>query len=1287
MAPLMLTSEPHYAFDQYGAANNVTADQSDDEIPHPRERPRRTRGPPPPPPFRRTRRESWSSDSGSLRGRRARSNPRSTDGKRALTCELNLGSKTASIDNLRWKPRTSTWPNLSPRTSSRKLERINILASTTYVDDQGEATVEIQSDLDNGSDAHFIHWLHVQRDNMDLDEFENLALQSPRISDEMALVVGHLMTKVRKELEKSFVHGRYMAPDVLRCDGLDTGNSEKEDISALWISLPYFSMESPKVSRVNTSTSTFHPLRTLLQSCYDFESTHDRESTHLLHGLTQSGQGDKVVSVPQVWCLILGTDTIITSSQTDLDILSEPAISRTIFTGASDKASLVKIIDPYKRQFFLPIKSCRTFYEMKELVVEQCLSDISLSIEYYDLVHNGTVLASHNWKDTVRTTKGLIIVVSLVETKTEGSSDPRTAVAFRHDPSSQDPVKKRTSQETSDSSESSSDEDYEIAQAQAKMNAAEARANNVSSKNELMIFPTHRPFAPLSPSRIRSKERLRNFERLQELTRSGLIINEPDSVPAKKTVKMYSLKTEPKKTVPEHPQSSRHVNPKVPLEQFSRQPFVTEPKFKSSTERTGPPRNGKNKTVPLLKNDTETPKVALRAPPFFIWNVEEPSGKPGKANSIDDISNPKGLKHILSRTESKILQPDFALAKSWETFLELRTSFDRSTVYKETPSADIDELELMKKPMANKLKNLRQRLTQLTPRSQTDENRQTSSKSAFVLNPQSENDDPFVLKLQIALHSELEALIILVEDLVAYFVPRSYDHSLLKKIWGALGTLITIVSEDSSSGVSPHNTGQQKPNPSRKDVWTVRWFSEDDTAAVIVRNETKLQPSKWSRDCRECDKRDAATSYSSHADAIEHLVTKHYAIHRLTAAEKSRLSILVRSFDQHKSDNLRRYLLTIIQTFVASLKTVTAGTKEMLEAVAEANEENSDQDFNYHLPRTVVRSFQNNVVLITTASQAVRRLEYLPSSPWASASEENVGPNFNSLLSFLGLRTEISMTAAMKDLILMVRTGETSESVNYAAVGPRYIALVFYKNLLTRNLLGETGLVDFYKKRTLKLQYDVYHKPARRRILGEIQLLHEEISAALTTRIAQAHATCHIGWVGNARSYRISNQSRNQQYDLERDIGQGCVDQLYSDRDDLKRLLQRLSTLEQKVRYRVEVLEEDNSKAIFIFTVVAAVFLPLSFVTSYLGMNTIDIRDTTRSQSIFWAAAVPATFGVVALATLVAFRDAVKEWVREKRRHFKRPAAPPSKQKTSDDRIGRQELEERAKKWNQEELV
>lgn len=97
-----------------------------------------------------------------------------------------------------------------------------------------------------------------------------------------------------------------MLPDVQRCDGLDTEDNEKEDISATWVCMPYFSMESPKGSRANTPASSSHPLRTLLQSCYDFESTNDQDFD-LQSKIGERDWGDKAISLPQVWCLILGT--------------------------------------------------------------------------------------------------------------------------------------------------------------------------------------------------------------------------------------------------------------------------------------------------------------------------------------------------------------------------------------------------------------------------------------------------------------------------------------------------------------------------------------------------------------------------------------------------------------------------------------------------------------------------------------------------------------------------------------------------------------------------------------------------------------------------------------------------------------------------------------------------------------------------------------------------------------------------------------------------------------------
>ena len=82
----------------------------------------------------------------------------------------------------------------------------------------------------------------------------------------------------------------------------------------------------------------------------------------------------------------------------------------------------------------------------------------------------------------------------------------------------------------------------------------------------------------------------------------------------------------------------------------------------------------------------------------------------------------------------------------------------------------------------------------------------------------------------------------------------------------------------------------------------------------------------------------------------------------------------------------------------------------------------------------------------------------------------------------------------------------------------------------------------------------------------------------------------------------------------------------------------RVQGLADQVKRSVEVLEEDHGKAILTFTIITTIFLPLSFATSFFGMNTIDIRNMNGGQGIFWAAAVPFTAVIASITLLMAFR-------------------------------------------------
>ena len=86
----------------------------------------------------------------------------------------------------------------------------------------------------------------------------------------------------------------------------------------------------------------------------------------------------------------------------------------------------------------------------------------------------------------------------------------------------------------------------------------------------------------------------------------------------------------------------------------------------------------------------------------------------------------------------------------------------------------------------------------------------------------------------------------------------------------------------------------------------------------------------------------------------------------------------------------------------------------------------------------------------------------------------------------------------------------------------------------------------------------------------------------------------------------------------------------------------------------LETQQESNGNALIVFTLVTIIFLPLSWATSYLGMNTSDIRNMKSSQWVFWTIAVPITSFVIGLSLLVVLKgEAARElFIRVKSKNF-----------------------------------
>jgi Mg2+ and Co2+ transporter CorA len=59
--------------------------------------------------------------------------------------------------------------------------------------------------------------------------------------------------------------------------------------------------------------------------------------------------------------------------------------------------------------------------------------------------------------------------------------------------------------------------------------------------------------------------------------------------------------------------------------------------------------------------------------------------------------------------------------------------------------------------------------------------------------------------------------------------------------------------------------------------------------------------------------------------------------------------------------------------------------------------------------------------------------------------------------------------------------------------------------------------------------------------------------------------------------------------------------------------------------------KDRQERAIYAFTIVTVVFLPLSSIASIFGMNSSDVRDMDIGQWAYWATALPVTVGVIFL--------------------------------------------------------
>ncbi|KAJ5972740.1 uncharacterized protein N7479_002658 [Penicillium vulpinum] len=392
-------------------------------------------------------------------------------------------------------------------------------------------------------------------------------------------------------------------------------------------------------------------------------------------------------------------------------------------------------------------------------------------------------------------------------------------------------------------------------------------------------------------------------------------------------------------------------------------------------------------------------------------------------------------------------------------------------------------------------------------------------------------------------------------------------------------------------------------------------------------------------DCRKCA---ASHQYSTRSDAIDHLFTHVSAAFPEQRSVNGWQSRWVMDFEEYMTYICRKddhIIINELKDFLTSLERMAAQIQHGVSANGEF-----DRD-TYRIPSSLVDAFQDLLMMVVTSAHLVKnshkkREIYTGAHPVSTFLKSSDVDGITDA----GTEAEMSMESAMRDIVLMTYTDELFDVVTYEAVGPGLVLALIMGDIRCRDSQSNpVNLLEIYREYVRNLQFKASQNP-HRRLLQDIYLVREELEILQKASERQRLVLANYLSVINPHSFRITTESRISSFELEKARINKLISQLNTELGAISLLNIKLDSLANQTRSGVDVRQEDQGKAILVFTIVTVVFMPLSFVTSYLGMNTNDIRNMDSSQTLFWTVSAPLTVGIITIVLLVAFQvDRIRE--------------------------------------------
>lgn len=167
-------------------------------------------------------------------------------------------------------------------------------------------------------------------------------------------------------------------------------------------------------------------------------------------------------------------------------------------------------------------------------------------------------------------------------------------------------------------------------------------------------------------------------------------------------------------------------------------------------------------------------------------------------------------------------------------------------------------------------------------------------------------------------------------------------------------------------------------------------------------------------------------------------------------------------------------------------------------------------------------------------------------------------------------------------------------------------------------------------------------KHSSRRLLQKLNAFEEEVDVVDDVLVQQTTVILAFRVSLDPAEFKKPTTARKMRFQFERQGIERILTHIKEQRRHCRELRERAKVLAVQNVQLVETLADDNGRAIFVFTFITVLFLPLSFVAGFFGMNLAGISDTKSKVSHFWYIAVPLTVSILVLcAVFVAWGESI----------------------------------------------